>query len=57
LGERELLFVKNEGMKKMTIGVKGYGIYTTHVTHKTVRSDIPWSLRAGAWRFRTGQCR
>jgi hypothetical protein len=39
LGERELLFDRDEGIEKMTVGVKGYHIYTTHITHKMVRSD------------------
>jgi len=55
--ERELLFVRNEGMEKMTVGGKGYGINTTHITHKTVGSNRPRSLRIWAWRFRTGQNR
>jgi hypothetical protein len=31
--------------KKMTVGAKGYGINTTHVTHITVGSYRPRSLR------------
>ena len=31
--------------------MKGYGINTTHVTHKMVGSDRPWSLYIRTWRF------
>jgi len=50
--ERELLFVRNEGMENMTIGAKRYGINTIHVTHKTIGSDRPWSLHVRTRRFR-----
>ena len=51
MGERELLFVGNEGMAKITVGAKRYGINTTHVTHKTVGSIRPWSLCVRTRRF------
>ena len=46
--ERELLFIRNEGMEKMTVGVKGYDINTTRVTHKRSGLSDPGAQRQSA---------
>jgi hypothetical protein len=58
LRERESFLSKwMSEWRRWPLGAKGYGINTTHVTHKTVGSDRPQSLRDRARRFRAGQNR
>ena len=55
--ERALLFEVNESGKKMTVGGEGVRYKYPTVTHKTVKSDRPRSLRIRTRRFHVGQSR